>query len=452
MAKIYMGDCGGDHILSRRRFLFRATSAAGAGLLAARQSEAALFSGSPQARGSARACIFINLAGAPSHLDTFDPKDGPWNPPDLDLQQYPGGIVLSRSLFPSLSQITGDLCLLQSVTSWEAAHERGQFYLQTAHPSNPAFAAETPHMGAVVAREKGVTGPMPPFVALNSAGIQGAAFLGGKAAPLMPPAAASGLNTLEHNFFGAQSEARFNERFALLEALDAPLRKTPLSQDMAAYADFYGGARKMMYDPGLSNALKFSNDDNLRYGNTDIGRQMIIARNAVRSKNGAAFITLRQGGWDTHQNMFDRGYAPNMYQLCNDLDRGLGALVADLKASGDFNQTLIVIMGEFGRTPGPLNARGGRDHHKFAMSVAMLGGGVKGGQAIGAKDSQGDRVITPGWHTDRAIFMEDIACTVYSALGIDWTKSIADTPSGRKFEYVPYAIDQQYEPVTEVFG
>ena len=444
-------DCGAEHRSSRRRFLFQAASVAGAGLLAS-HADAEEITGRPQAQGSARTCVFINLSGAPSHMDTFDPKDGPWNPADIDLRQHAGGIVLSRTLFPYLSNLSNDLCLLQSVTSWEAAHERGQFYLQTAHPSNPAFAAETPHLGAVIGREKGSTGPMPPFLALNSTGIQGAAFLGGKVSPLMPPASAGGLTTLEHNFFGPQSESRFNDRFGLLEALDAPLRQNPVSADMATYADFYGGARKMMYDPALANAFKFANDDNLRYGNTDIGRQMIIARNAIRSRNGAAFITLRQGGWDTHQNMFDRGYAPNIYQLCNDLDRGLGELVADLKASGDFGSTLIVLMGEFGRTPGLLNARGGRDHHKFAMSVAMLGGGVKGGQAIGAKDGQGDRVITPGWHADRAIFMEDIACTIYSALGIDWTKSIADTPSGRKFEYVPYALENTYEPVSEVFG
>ena len=103
----------------------------------ARHADAAETSARAAARGSARTCIFINLAGAPSHLDTFDPKDGPWNPADIDLRQYAGGIVLSRTLFPKLSANANDLCLLQSVTSWEAAHERGQFYLQTAHPANP---------------------------------------------------------------------------------------------------------------------------------------------------------------------------------------------------------------------------------------------------------------------------------------------------------------------------
>jgi len=443
-------DCGNHRTPSRRAFLFQAATAATAGLLAS-HADAEVASAGVQPRGTADATIFINLAGAPSHLDTFDPKDGPWNPPDADLRQY-GDIILSRTLFPELSRITSDLCLLQSVQSWEAAHERGQFYLQTAHPSNPAFAAETPHLGAVIAREKGGLGPMPPFLAFNSAGIQGAAFLGGKVAPLMPTATRTGLATLEHNYFGAQSQQRFSDRFALLEALDAPLRRQPFDAGMAAYADFYGGARGMMYNPSLADVFKFTQADEARYGNTDLGRQLIVARNAVRARNGAVFITARQGGWDTHQNMFDRGYAPNMYQLCNDLDRAIGGLVADLKESGDFDRTLIVIMGEFGRTPGLLNSRGGRDHHKWSMSVALLGGGVRGGRAIGAKDANGDRVVDPGWRMDRPIFMEDIAATIFSAMGIDWTKSITDTPSGRKFEYVPYGITGLYVPVDEVFG
>jgi len=451
MARIRLSTCGHHHMPSRRGFLFRVASAAGVGLLAS-HADAQVSSRSASTRNSSRACVFINLNGAPSHLDTFDPKDGPWNPADIDLRQYPGGIVLSRTLFPELSKITNDLCVLHSVTSWEAAHERGQFYLQTAHPSNPAFAAETPHMGAVIAREKAGGGPMPPFLAFNSTGIQGAAFLGGKVAPLMPFVNRNGLSTLEHNFFGTSSQQRFNDRYALLEALDSSLRKKPLGGDMSEYADFYGGAKSMMYDTSIANVMKFSIEDEARYGNTDLGRQLIVTRNAIRAKNGAVFITVRQNGWDTHQNMFDRGYAPNIYQLSNDLDRAVYQFVQDLKASNDFNSTLIVIMGEFGRTPGLLNARGGRDHHKYAMSVVMLGGGVRGGQVVGATDSFGDRVVTPGWKADRAIFMEDIASTIFSALGIDWTKSILDTPSGRKFEYVPYGVDGLYFPIDEVFG
>jgi uncharacterized protein (DUF1501 family) len=150
--------------------------------------------------------------------------------------------------------------------------------------------------------------------------------------------------------------------------------------------------------------------------------------------------------------MFDRTYPGSMYQMGGQLDSALGALIADLKASNDFSSTLIVVMGEFGRTPGELNLNGGRDHHRNAMSVLMAGGGVKGGRSIGTTDREGSDVSEPGWSGNRPIYPEDIASTIYSALGINWTRSISDTPSGRRFEYIPYADQGKFLPVEEVFG
>lgn len=445
-------NCGHHGSVSRRHFLLGAASTAGFHLLKS-HADAEVVSRAATPRKTAQACIFINLAGAPSHLDTFTPQDGPWNPPDADLRQYPGGIVLSRTFFPNLSKITNDLCILRSVVSWEAAHERGQFYVQTSHPSNPAFAQETPHIGAVVSRELGNSNnPLPPFLAFYSSGMQGAAFLGGRAAPMMPTPARAGLSTLEHNYYGNTSQARFERKFQLLDALDAPLRQDPFDPGMAAYASFYGSAKQMMYNEAISSVFRYTVDDEGRYGNTNIGRSLIVARNAVRARNGAVFINTMMGGWDTHQQMFDTGYSGNLYQLTNQLDRAVSALVEDLKSSGDFERTIICMMGEFGRTPGNLNARGGRDHHKNAMCATLLGGGVKGGRIIGEQSPDGATVVTPGWKADRPINTEDIAATLYSALGIDWTKSITDTPSGRKFEYIPYAAEGVYYPVDEVFG
>ena len=129
-----------EHLISRRRLLF---SAAGiASFFAAARRGEALTTPGINPRATAKACVFITLSGAPSHVDTWDPKDGPWNPPDANLQQH-GNIVLSGRMFPNLSQITNDLLVLRSVNSWELAHDRGQFYTQTAHPNNPAFIAES---------------------------------------------------------------------------------------------------------------------------------------------------------------------------------------------------------------------------------------------------------------------------------------------------------------------
>jgi hypothetical protein len=434
--------------LSRRQLL----AGAGAFLALARRGDTQTETNPVRVRGTARACIFVNLNGGASHLDTWDPKDAPWNPDDIDLRQGAGGIVLSNTLFPNLSRITSDLCILKSVSSWENAHDRGQFYMQTAHPSNPAFVAETPHIGAVVAFEKAGSGPLPPFLAPNGGAGQGATFLGGRMQPMGAPANAGGLTTIEHNFYGPQSQARFNEKFAFLNELDAPLRTGAIDASLRDHATFYDSARQLMYDQAIASVFRFTADDTARYGNTRLGNACIVARNAVRANNGTVFVNVVQGGWDTHQNMFDKLYAPNMYTLGNELDRALGALVEDLKASGDFDSTLIVIMTEFGRTPGTLNPRGGRDHHKDAMSVLLMGGGVRGGRVIGATDAEGARVTDPGWSRQRPIYMEDLAATLYSALGINWTKRITDTPTKRLFEYVPYATEGRYTAVDEVFG
>jgi Protein of unknown function (DUF1501) len=426
---------------------------AGAFLKLARRGDAEVTGGSVRPRGTAKACIFITLNGAPSHVDTWDPKDGPWNAPDANLRQYAGGIVLSQTLFPTFSQLTNDLLFMRSVTSWELAHDRGQFYSQTAHPSNPAFVAESPHIGAVVSYELGKHGPLPPFLALNvDSAFQGAKFLGGFNEPLIAPVQASGLTTLQHNYYGSNSQSRFNQKYAMLQQLDAPLIASPYSAEMAAHATFYDSAKQLMYDPNVASVFQFTADESSRYGDTAFGRACIVSRNAVRAKLGISFVNIVFNGWDTHVGMFDRSYSPNMYTLCNDLDRGVGMLINDLKASGDFNNTLIVMLGEFGRTPGLLNAQGGRDHWKDAMSIAMAGGGVKGGTAIGKTSAQGDEIVEPGWSQNRGIFMEDIACTIYSALGIDWTKRIANTPSGRVFEYVGQAATGAFTSVDEVFG
>lgn len=439
--------------LTRREWLAGAT---GLGALAAMQQRghAEITSANATARNTARAVILVNLQGAPSHLDTFDAKDGPWNPADASLQHGAGNIVLSRTLFPGLLKLSPDLLLLRSVQSWEAVHERGQFYLQTAHPANPAFLAESPNIGSVVGLEKGGQGPLPPFLSLNGSPDQGAKFLGGKVEPMSAPSNAGGLNTLQHNFFGnaAQSQTRFENQYKLLLDLDSSLRANAPDLAMANHGEFYSAAKTLMYQQSIIQIFQFTDADNQRYGNSNFGRACIVARNAVQAKAGTVFININHGSWDMHQNMFDRAYRPNMYQMCADLDGGIANLAADLKDSGDFNQTMIVMMGEFGRSPGELNPRGGRDHHKEAMSVAMLGGGVAGGRAIGSTDSEGDRVADYGWSQKRVIRMEDIAATMYSALGIDWTKGITDTPSGRKFEYVPFGQQGIYVPIDEVWG
>jgi hypothetical protein len=432
--------------------MFGAIGAASAALLQM-PADAAVTSAGVTPRNTAKAVIFINMAGGPSQVDTFDPKDGPWNPSDADIRQY-GNILLSHRYYPILSTLTSQLCLIRCAASWEAAHSRGQFYLQTNHSFNPAFAPVLPHIGAVASYEVGGKGVLPPYfsIAPTLGDEQQQGFLPGIDTPFTFTPNQGGLTNLTHDFYGSNSQPFFNSAYSLLQALDAPLRTNPLSDNMAAYSSVVGQARGLIYNPLVAPVFKYTAADDSRYGSNSFGRAMIVARNTVQAKLGTVFITVTLTGWDQHFNQFDSHNNSNLYILNNTLDSGLGNLISDLQASGDLSSTMIVALGEFGRTPGPLNSQSGRDHWPTTMSVLFAGGGVKGGQAIGTTDSMGAYVVDPGWSGQRQIFMEDIASTIYSALGIDWTKTIQNTPIGRPYVYVPGSDTGDFGPIPEVFA
>lgn len=446
------GGCGTHGPLTRRHFLFGGLGALSATLLATR-SDAAVATAHAVPRKTARCCIFINMNGAPSQLDTFDPKDGPWNPRDADVRDYAGGIRLSRRYFPMLSGLTSELCVLRSVSSWEAAHTRGQFYLQTAHSFNPAFAPVLPHVGAVLSHELGAKGPLPPFLSLSPGqDEQRQGFLPGANTPFSFAPDPAGLNNLTHDFWGNQSRAFFNNSYSMLQDLDAPLRAAPWSDDVAAYASLTTQARSLVYNDAVTRVFQFSSADDARYGGTKFARGLVTARNIVQSNMGAVFISATQDGWDLHARQFNVQYGATIYSQTNELDRALGNLILDLRASGDLARTLIVVMGEFGRTPGQLNSNDGRDHYAAVQSALMIGGGVRGGRAIGTTDGSGAQITDPGWAGNRPIFVEDIVATMYSAMGVDWTKSIENTPLGRRYIYILGADTGQFGPIDEVFG
>lgn len=411
------------------------------------------FTPAPGTRASARTCIFINLLGAPSQVDTFDYKAGA--APGNHNIVTSNGITLNKTIFPNLSLATGDLCLLRSMQSVEEAHPRGQWAVHTAHSSNPVFDAETPHIGSVVASEL-PAGKFPAFLSLNGSSGQGAAFLGGAYGPTTT--SSCGFPFFQHDFYGPSSQQRFIQKFELLKSID-PSRSSSPDPAFSDFDAFYDTARGMMYDPAIGNVFACADADVTRYGNTEIGKALLVARRAVQARNGARFIHVTHQNWDTHSQLYSRGYRlagvlANVFDLALELDRALAALIGDLKASGDLASTLIVVMGEFGRTPGPLNGQGGRDHLKTAMCGLMAGGGVAGGRVIGATDSLGRTVANPGWSQNRGIYIQDVVATIYSALGIDWTKSIP-TPSGRLFQYCPTiatAVGDTPAPVNEVFA
>ena len=204
----------------------------------------------------------------------------------------------------------------------------------------------------------------------------------------------------------------------------------------------------MMYNGNIDKVFNFDQNTRNSYGNTSFGNACITARNLIRANLGTRFIQITIGSWDHHVNI----YTPNgpLQGLARQFDAGLGQLIADLKNDGSLDSTLILAMGEFGRTVGPPNQTNGRDHF-LIESIMMAGAGIKGPRAIGATNSTGGMISDPGWSRNREVRPEDIEATVYSALGIDWTKQIA-SPLGRNFEYVPSNGQDLYGPVNELWS
>jgi hypothetical protein len=400
-------------------------------------------------RGSADFCIFLFLVGGPPQLDTFDVKEGKWTPQDFDIRTISPEIKMPVGLFPKLSTKMNHLLLARSVEAWESVHERGQYYIQAGRAFSAARVKEVPSVGSLVAYEylsrRRDSDFLPPFVAMNFT-PGGAGLIG----PGMLPAACSPLPLVVEKdadmaFVVPQGERdRFEKRWTFLQELDGAMRtgKAPLGRPIADYGNYYLGAYEMMKRPEIANILKLNEDDHKRYGASSVGDACVLARNLVEADAGAHFIAVAHQGWDLHAKIYDKAQKVNHYTLCRELDDCYSALLDDLEKTKDKNgrslldKTLIVCMGEFGRTPGDINANKGRDHYRYASTTVFSGGGVKGGRVVGATDDKGAKVVSTGWHGKRSIYTEDIVATMYSALGIDWSKQITKTPSGRVFDYI----------------
>ncbi|MEW6736416.1 MAG: DUF1501 domain-containing protein, partial [Acidobacteriota bacterium] len=190
-------------------------------------------------------------------------------------------------------------------------------------------------------------------------------------------------------------------------------------------------------------------EDKTRYGINPFGVSLAVARNLLKADRGTRFIEVDQYGWDHHNGIYEEGRGSyGLFVQATELDLGLSALIDDLAAAPGsvagksvLDETIIVVIGEFGRTVGELNRARGRDHYPYAFSGLFLGGGVKGGRVVGATDDKGAGIVDFGWEHKRAIYFTDVVTTIYSAMGIDWTKTVSDTPSGRIFKYTEIDAD-----------
>ena len=162
-------------------------------------------------------------------------------------------------------------------------------------------------------------------------------------------------------------QARFTSKYDLMQKLDQPLRDAaanPYGPEMAGYQGFYDSGKAMMFNPEVEKAFRYTNAEALRYGASGFGNACLNAAKVLAARGGTRYIQITFGGWDHHTNIYTA-----LPPMAKQLDDGVSALIEDLKASGTFDETLIVIIGEFGRTTGPLTATDGRDHHLQQFGV-----------------------------------------------------------------------------------
>ena len=405
-------------------------------------------------RGTADTVIFLNLVGGPSQMDTFDFKPYKFTPDDLDARTHKLGIQWPHGLLPNTAGILEHAVLVRSMAAWETLHNLGQFYLQVGHAFNAARAKEMPSIGSIIAYEMAArakeTDYLPPFVSMNfpAGAVNGTlireGYLDSGAAPLTFDVRKGGNMPF---LLKDDDRERFNQRLDFLHSFDTSRQAAGagVNKMVREWDAFSRGAEKMIRSPQVAGIFQLKEEDRKRYGTTAFGDACLIARNMVKSGGGARFILVNQGGWDHHGDIYgksDKGTMEDprarggLYSNCGELDPALASLVTDLKTAGKLERTLVCVMGEFGRTPGDLTDIKGRDHWPAVRSGLFLGGGVKGGRVLGATDEKGAKITSFDWHKNRPVYPEDVTATIYSALGIDWTKKLGGTPSGREFIYV----------------
>jgi len=414
--------------LSRRGFL-RGVSAAGIGSLGLLDL-VALRAEDLQKKGMS--VIVLWMQGGPSQFETFDPKPGHDNSgPTEAIKTSVEGIQVAQH-WPLVAEQMKDIALIRSMTNREGNHQRATYQLHTGYA--PTGSVKHPSLGSLVSKEIGDDdNELPQFVAIGSSrGLSGisAGFLGvgydpfSVSSPERPP----------ENTRLAVEPGRLGRAIGLLDELEGEFSRAGASDRVREHRALYAKAKRLATSKRLEafNISRESEKTRELYGDDSFGKGCLLARRLVEA--GVTYIEVRSNGWDTHNDNFER-----IKTLAGGVDRGYAALIADLRDRGMLDRTMVLWMGEFGRTP-RINGRTGRDHYPRVFNLAISGGGVKGGQVIGSSTDDGSRV------KDRPVKVEDLFSSVCYALDVDTDKE-HNSPLGR-----PLKIVDGGETVTELFS
>ena len=379
-----------------------------------------------------KSCILLWMDGGPSHKDTFDLRPGTdQGGPFREIDTAVPGIKISEH-FPNFARLTNHAAIIRSMSTAEGAHGRAKYNLHTGYREGQGGIVY-PSIGATAAKELGRSeAALPNFVSIGNRSF-GSGFLGARHQPLVVNDAARGVENLR----SAVQTGQFEQRLGLLDELENNFHRTHQDGLDIAHRTTVQRAVTLMRDTG-TQAFDLSRESaatKAAYGTSKFGDGCLLARRLVEA--GVTFVEVTLGGWDTHQNNFER-----VRQLSGQVDPALSQLVKDLRDRGRLDDTLIVWMGEFGRTP-KINARGaqpGRDHYPRAWSSVMVGGGIKGGQVIGRTDREAATV------EDRPVNTLDFMATICRTLGIDYNKQVI-APNGRPIRIV----DRGANPISQLF-
>jgi uncharacterized protein (DUF1501 family) len=368
-----------------------------------------------------KSCVLLWMDGGPSHKDTFDMKPdsndaGEFKPISTNVS----GLQISEH-FPKLAQLMNHAAIIRGMTTGEGAHGRAKYYMHTGYKEGVG-GVNYPSLGSIVAKELAKPHlPIPNFVTVGSRSY-GAGFLGAHFMPLNVSDASRGVENLK----ALADPKTFDNRVGLLEDMEQAFHKEYKAPSAVSHQATYQNAVRLMQSKE-AKAFDLSQEPAVvreAYGKNRFGDGCLLARRLIET--GVSFVEVALGGWDTHQNNFER-----VKQLSSQVDPAMSTLITDLKDRGLLDSTLVIWMGEFGRTP-KINTRGdkpGRDHYPRAWSTVLAGGGIPGGQVIGRTDKEGAVV------EDRPVSALDFMATVCKIIGVDYTKQ-NNSPGGRPIRIV----------------
>jgi uncharacterized protein (DUF1501 family) len=373
-----------------------------------------------------KSVILLYMNGGASHVDTFDPKKG--NTEFATIPTATPGVHFAEHL-PTLAKLTGEMAVIRSMSTSEGSHARARYYIHTGYREGVGGVVH-PTLGSIMSATIGAKKPeLPNFVSISGGGL-GPGFLGPVHAPLQVNDPNKGIDNLKP--VGAFDQ--FDDKASVLAQMEQSFLERKQTPAAVAHQATYEAAVKLMHSEKAKafDLNKETESATKLYGSSKFGRGCLLARRLVEF--GVPFVEVDMGGWDTHKDNFAR-----VKTLSTQLDEGMGGLLRDLKQRGMLNDTLVVWMGDFGRTP-EVKA-GGRGHYPKAWTTILAGGRLKTGGVVGKTDERGASIV------DRKVGVNDFLATICRAVGVDCTKEFT-TRTGRPIRIV----DKGEKPITELFG